>query len=151
MPKRKQLHMKKTKTVGKLAVIVLAVVSIVLFAPYSRGQSQAGGKRKITGSVRARLTDEMITGATVTIKGTTNMVSTDMQGIFTIEAQHGDVLVVTSVGYMSREFKVGNSSSFDLRVDQDYNRLEDVVVVGYGKMKKTDLSSSQVTVTAAEM
>jgi len=140
--------MKKAKTVGKLTALLLTFISILMISPPGFAQNKTGEKRKITGVVRTRITDEPVGSATVAVKGTTNKVTSDVQGNFLIEASTGDVLEFSSVGYAKKEFKVGQSSIIDMRVDLDYNNLEEVQVVGYGKMKKTDQSSSQVTVTA---
>jgi TonB-dependent starch-binding outer membrane protein SusC len=142
--------MKKTKTVNKPAVILWALV--LCLVAISQGYAQDGtAKRKITGKVTGKLGEEPVVMASVTIKGSTNSVSTTATGEFAIEARTGEVLVITSVGYTPKEVKVGNSSSLDIRLDKDYNDLQDVVVVGYGRMKKTDLSSSQVTVSASDI
>jgi TonB-dependent starch-binding outer membrane protein SusC len=108
--------------------------------------------RKISGKVSNQSSGEPVGAATITIKGqTVGAVTSTVTGDFSINAKTGDILVISSVGYKPREFKVGNASSIDVRLVESYNALEDVVVVGYGKMKKTDLSSSQVTVTAEEL
>lgn len=142
--------MKKTKTVNKpvslLWILVLCMLAI------SPGYAQDGtAKRKISGKVAGKLGEEPIVSASVTIKGSTQSVTTNGQGEFSIEAKTGDVLEVSSVGYATKTVKVGSSAGIEIRLDKDYNDLQDVVVVGYGRMKKTDLSSSQVTVTAADI
>lgn len=141
--------MKKTKTARKPAIYLWMLVLCMLATAQAYAQTTA--PRKITGKVTGKLGEEPIVAASVTIKSSGNSVSTNTAGDFTIEARTGDVLVITSVGYVPKEVKVGSSSSLDVRMDKDYNDLQDVVVVGYGRMKKTDLSSSQVTVTAADM
>jgi len=142
--------MKKTKTVNKPAVILWALV--LCLVAISQGYAQDGtAKRKITGKVTTKLTDEPLLAVSVTIKGTTTSVSTNQAGAFTIEAKTGDILVVSSIGYATKEIKISGRSDMDIRLDEDYNDLQDVVVVGYGRMKKTDLSSSQVTVSASDI
>src|ERR1041384_1410669 len=111
--------MKKTKTAGKLTVVLWTILSILLSMPVSQAQAQAGGKRKITGSVRARLTEEPLVAATIAIKGSDVKVSSDLQGLFVIEAKTGDVLVVSSAGFTTKEFKVGTLNNIDVRVDKD--------------------------------
>lgn len=142
--------MKKTKTARKPVVLLWTLVLCIL--AISQGYAQEGtARRKITGKVTAKMGEEALVAASVTIKGTSTSVSTNSSGDFTIEAKTGDVLIISSVGYATKEVKVGNRSNLDIRMEEDYNDLQDVVVVGYGRMKKTDLSSSQVTVTAADM
>lgn len=142
--------MKKTKTV-KQPVVLLWTLVLCLLA-IAQGYAQDGtAKRKLTGKVTGKLGEEVVVSASVTIKGTNNSVSTNTLGEFSIEAKTGEVLVITSVGYAAKEVRVGSSSSLDIRLEKDYNDLQDVVVVGYGRMKKTDLSSSQVTVSASDI
>ena len=143
-------HMKKTKTVRKPTVLLWTLVLCILAMSHGYAQ-EATAKRTITGKVTGKVNDEPIGAASVTIKGTTNSVSTNLSGDFSIEAKTGDVLVISSIGYAAKEVKIGNRSVMDIRLEADYSNLQDVVVVGYGRMKKTDLSSSQVTVTAADM
>jgi TonB-linked SusC/RagA family outer membrane protein len=107
--------------------------------------------RKISGKVTSQTTADAVTGATIAIKGNTPVATSGVTGEFSIDAKTGDVLVISSIGFKTKEVKVGNASSIDVRLEESYNALEDIVVVGYGKMKKTDLSSSQVTVTAADL
>jgi TonB-linked SusC/RagA family outer membrane protein len=150
LAKRKRSHMKKTKTGSKTTVLLWALILSVL--AMADGYAQGGAeKRKVTGTITGKLGDEPIVSASITVKGTSNSVSTNQQGAFTIEAAQGDVLVITSIGYAAKEVKVSNNRAMEIRLDKDYNDLQDVVVVGYGRMKKTDLSSSQVTVTSADI
>lgn len=142
--------MKKTKTARKPVALLWTLVLCML--AIAQGYAQGGtAPRKITGKVTGKMGEEPLVSASVTIKGTNTSVSTNSSGDFTVEAKTGDVLVISSIGYASKEVKVGTRSNLDIRLDEDYSDLQDVVVVGYGRMKKTDLSSSQVTVTAADM
>src|SRR5690349_8507295 len=116
--------MKKSTTVRKLTVAALAIISLLLIIPCSRAQTPSSGKRKITGSVRGRITDEVVASATISVKGSAEKTQSDLQGNFTIMAATGDVLEVSSIGYAKREFKVGAASAIELRLDLDYNNLE---------------------------
>lgn len=143
--------MKKTKTARQPAALLWTLVLCMLAISQAYAQQETA-TRKITGKVTGKLGEEPLVSASVTVKGTNTSVSTNSTGDFTIEAKTGDVLVISSIGYAAKEVKIGNrSNNLDVRLDADYNNLQDVVVVGYGRMKKTDLSSSQVTVTAADM
>jgi TonB-linked SusC/RagA family outer membrane protein len=143
--------MKKTKTARKPAALLWTLVLCMLAISQGYAQQETAA-RKITGKVTGKMGEEPLVSASVTIKGTTNSVSTNSTGDFTIEAKTGDILVISSIGYAAKEVKIGSrSNNLDIRLDANYNDLQDVVVVGYGRMKKTDLSSSQVTVTAADM
>src|SRR5688500_20106106 len=74
--------------------------------------------RRITGTVTANTTNEPLVSATVTVKGTTRFTTTDEKGKFGIEATNNDVLVISSIGFNSREIKVGSSTNLNLGVSQ---------------------------------
>lgn len=142
--------MKKAKTIRKPAALLWTLLLCVL--ALSQGYAQdAAAKRKISGKVTGRLGEEAVPSASVVIKGTNRLVTTNTTGDFTIEVASGEVLVISAIGYASKEVRITSNRNLEIRLDADYNNLQDVVVVGYGRMKKTDLSSSQVTVTASDI
>lgn len=82
-----------------------------------------------------------IPGANVVIKGTKNGVQTDFNGAYSIKAKAGDVLVASFVGMEESSAKVGASNTLNFKLQQG-NTLEEVVVVGYGTQKKSEVTSS---------
>lgn len=143
--------MTRTKTAGKLNAIALAMLFLFLFQVHGDAQSPAAGIVKISGKIVAGTNGAPIFGASISVKGTKNVTQTDEKGEFSIMASPEERLVISSVGYTSQELRAGSSKLMNISLTEDYSHLQDVVVVGYGKMKKTDLSSSQVTITAAEI
>ena len=142
--------MRQIKIAQKLKVLLWTFTCCVLLALNSSAQN-ASGARKITGKIISNKGDA-VEGATVSVKGTKNATTTDANGTFTIYAATGETIVVSYVGFTAVETKLtGSTSSLNISLKEDFASLNDVVVVGYGKMKKTDLSSSQVTVTAADI
>ena len=99
--------------------------------------------KKITGNV----SDAMgpIIGATVKVKGTKNAAVTDFDGNYTLNVGAGQTVEVTYVGYITKTFKVGGQSKYDITLVEDDNSLDEVVVVGYGTMKKSDISGASVS------
>lgn len=99
--------------------------------------------KKITGNV----SDAMgpIIGATVKVKGARNAAVTDFDGNYTLNVAAGQTVEVTYVGYVTKTFKVGGQSKYDITLAEDNNNLDEVVVVGYGTMKKSDISGSSVS------
>lgn len=142
--------MKQTNASVRVWVGLLAV--IFLFLGLSALNAQKAGTRVITGHVSAGRLDSTVTAASVTVKGTRNTAITDGSGEFSIYAQTGDVLVISYVGYKSKEITVGAANSnLNVSLTEDLSNLQDVVVVGYGKMKKSDLSSSVLTISSADI
>jgi TonB-linked SusC/RagA family outer membrane protein len=98
--------------------------------------------KKVTGVV-VDGTGEPVIGANVVVKGTTNGTITDFDGNYTIEGvSANDVLVVSYIGYLSQEVPVGNQSMIKVTLKEDTQTLDEVVVVGYGTMKKSDVTGS---------
>ena len=98
--------------------------------------------KKVTGVV-VDGTGEPVIGANVVVKGTTNGTITDFDGNYTIEGvSANDVLLISYIGYLSQEVPVGNQSMIKVTLKEDTQTLDEVVVVGYGTMKKSDVTGS---------
>lgn len=95
--------------------------------------------------------DEPMIGANVVIKGTSDGTITDFDGAFELNVPKGAVLIISSVGYKSQEIKVGNQTSLTIHMLEDTEVLEDVVVVGYGTMRKVDLTGSVGSVSGDKL
>jgi TonB-dependent starch-binding outer membrane protein SusC len=143
--------MKRASITGKSYLTVWVMIFFWAITMPAQAQNQSDPERKITGSVTAGETGTPVPGASITIKGTKKMTATDAGGNFTIQASPGQLIHIASMGYMSREVKVGSSGSVNVVMQEDYRKLNDVVVVGYGKMKKTDQTSAQVSITSTEV
>ena len=88
-------------------------------------------------------TGEPVIGANVVVKGTTNGTITDFDGNYSLEGVPADgVLVFSYIGYLSQEIPVGNQSMIKVTLKEDTQTLDEVVVVGYGTMKKSDVTGS---------
>ena len=92
-----------------------------------------------------------VIGANVLVKGTTNGTITDIDGNFTLEVSSGDVLEISYIGYVSQEFPVGNQTQFNVTLAEDTQALDEVVVVGYGTMRKSDVTGSISTAKGADL
>ena len=105
--------------------------------------------KKVTGKVMDDK-GEAIIGANVLEKGTTNGVITDIDGNFTINVNENSVLQVSFIGYVTTEVKVKDASSLTIRLKEDSEMLEEVVVVGYGTQKKVNLTGAVAAVNVDE-
>jgi len=90
-------------------------------------------------------------GVNVAIKGTNLGSQTDFDGLFSLQATPGEVLVFSFIGTKTIEKTIGNENTYNIIMEEDSQFLDEVVVVGYGTKKKSDLISSVVTVKAEEM
>ena len=91
----------------------------------------------------------MSNGANVIVKGTTNGTITDFDGNFLLNANKGDIIIISFIGYRSQEAQAAASMNIILKDDTEL--LDEVVVIGYGSVKKDDLSGSVVAIKAEEM
>lgn len=134
---------KTTLLAGCLALTLLGYSPEVQAAGGGVVQAVAQQVRKVTGQV----TDgkEAIIGATVKQKGTNNATVTDLDGNFTLSVPAGSVIEVSYVGYVTQEVKVTSQTAYTIRLAEDNVALNEVVVVGYGSMKKSDVSGASVT------
>ena len=105
----------------------------------------------VTGVVMASDDPDPVIGANVMVKGSTVGTITDFDGNFELQAKAGDVLVVSFMGYKSSEVKVTNSGPLHVTLQPDNVQLQEVVAIGYGTMKKSDLTGSVASVSAEQL
>ena len=103
-------------------------------------------KRSISGVVRDKATYESIPGVTVIEKGTPNGVVSNVDGRFELSVNEGATLVITYVGMTAQEVKVGNSSTINVSLESSVEQVDEVVVVGYGRQKKANLTGAVASV-----
>ena len=139
------LNCSKNSLLAGLCAITLLGYSPVTYAaegssPLPNEVQQA---KKITGTV----TDAMgpVIGASVVVKGTSNGVATDFDGNFTLSVNQGQTIVVSYIGYVSKEIKIDSRNNYQITLEEDKKVLDEVVVVGYGTMKKSDISGASVS------
>ena len=104
---------------------------------------------KVTGTV----TDDIgpVVGASVMEKGTSNGAITDLDGHYTITVKKNAVLVFSSIGYAAQEIAVGSQTVINVKLSEDAEFLDEVVVVGYGVMKRSDLSGASVSMKEEDL
>ncbi len=106
-----------------------------------------------TKTVKGTVSDALgpVIGANVLEKGTTNGVITDMNGNYVLNVKPGATLVFSFIGYVSQEVAVGSQSVIDVQLKEDSELLDEVVVVGYGTMKKKLVTGATVQVKGDEI
>ncbi|WP_256013842.1 SusC/RagA family TonB-linked outer membrane protein [Desertivirga xinjiangensis] len=105
-------------------------------------------ERTITGKVTASRDKAPLPGVTVTVKGTTTRAATDINGNFRIAAGQNDVLVFTYIGFSNKEVRVSeaNGNVLNVAIQEDAAKLSEVVVVGYGTQKRSDVTGAVASV-----
>jgi TonB-linked SusC/RagA family outer membrane protein len=105
-------------------------------------------------NVTGKITDssgESLPGVNIVIKGTTLGVSSDIEGNYSILAKPTDILVYSFVGHISQEVQVNNQTLINVLLEEDIHLLDEVVVVGYGVQKKSDITGSLSSISSAEI
>ena len=125
--------------------LTAAVFALLLCVPLAWAQSQV----KVTGSVVDNLGMPMI-GVSILEKGTTNGVVTDLDGNYTLQATEGGTLVFSYVGYVTQEHAV-KAGTLNVTLQEDSETLDELVVVGYGVQKKSDVTGSISKLTSDDM
>ncbi|SFF46224.1 TonB-dependent outer membrane receptor, SusC/RagA subfamily, signature region [Pedobacter antarcticus] len=106
---------------------------------------------RITGKVVASDDKMPVIGASVKIKNSASGTMTDANGAFAIQAGPSDVLVISFIGYGTREVTVGQQKSIDVTLQSNSNDLTEVVVTGYTAQRKKDLTGSVAVVDVAQL
>lgn len=120
----------------RFSVVVMLLFLMVLLPLPSLAQMT------ITGTVSDGGNGEPIFGALVKVKGTGTGTTTDLDGFFTLKAEPGQTLEFSYVGYATLTAKVPAGGNMNIRMSEDQQALNDVVVVGYGMMKRSDLTGA---------
>lgn len=125
------------------SLIIIATLMSLLFCGFASGQQIT-----VTGTVTDASDQEPLVGVSVMIKGTSNGVATDVNGKYSLKTQKGDVLRFSYVGYKSQDIKVKDKTEINVKLAQDDQVLNDVVVVGYGTVKKSYMTGSVSSVSS---
>ncbi|MGK7395105.1 MAG: SusC/RagA family TonB-linked outer membrane protein [Candidatus Cyclobacteriaceae bacterium M3_2C_046] len=107
--------------------------------------------RTITGTVTSMEDNAPLPGVNIIEKGTSNGTVSDVEGQYSLNISEDATIVFSSVGYTSEEIQVGSRSVIDLTMTPDVKQLQELVVVGYGTVKKSDLTGSVASVKAEEL
>lgn len=130
----------KLKNIRALLLILLATLSLNMSAQ----------NITITGNVKDK-SGEPVIGASVTEKGTTNGIMTDINGYYTLKVSGKRVLTVSYIGMKPQEISVKGRTKIDIVLEEDAVTLSDIVVIGYGTTRKKDLTGSVASITGDQI
>jgi TonB-dependent starch-binding outer membrane protein SusC len=138
------------KPIPRLPGKIAALVTILLL--FSAGAELLAQGRTITGLIRSE-DGTPLPGASIVEKGTSNGTVTNVDGVYSLAVSQDAVIVVSFIGMRSVEMPVGNKDKIDVSLAPDLTTLDEVVVVemGYGSVKKSDLTGSVATLGANEI
>ena len=124
----------KIETIKQRNKLLIAMMLGMLLSVQAFAQSLT-----VTGVVKDNM-GEAVIGANVVVKGTTNGTITDFDGNFTLTANKGDIIVISFIGYQPQELPA--AANMNVILKDDSQLLDDVVVIGYGTVKKDDATGS---------
>jgi TonB-linked SusC/RagA family outer membrane protein len=119
---------------------------VVVITPSTEKQANA-----INGVVTDGITGEPLIGVNIIIRGTSKGVITDSNGKFSLDVTSGETIVISYVGYLSEEVVIGDQKTVNVSLMQDVKKLDEVVVVGYGTMKKKDLTGAVASIKSSDI
>jgi TonB-linked SusC/RagA family outer membrane protein len=130
---------------NRLLQVVILVLPLLFFSFRSFGQAS---------TIQGTVTDESgnpLLGVNVKIQGTTRGTVTDVYGKYELQASPEETLVFSFIGYLTDEIVVGNQAEINITLVPDITDLDEVVVVGYGTVKKSDLTGAVTSVKSEEL
>ncbi len=141
-------HEKQKNTVFSVGrkSLILFMLMLTLAIPF-----KLFAQRSVINGVVTDSRNESIIGANVLIKGTTIGTITDIDGKFNIEASQGDVLLISYIGMNPKEVKIGVEKKLRIKLEEDTKALDEVVVIGYGSVKKRDVTTAITTVSTKDL
>ena len=110
-----------------------------------------GQARTVTGVVTSSEDGSPLPGVNIVIEGTSRGTTTDVGGKFSVQAAPEDYLLISFIGFKQERVQVGNQSAIEIKLESDLLSLSEVVVVGYGAVKKSDLTGSVSSVKAKDI
>ncbi|MFM7401620.1 MAG: carboxypeptidase-like regulatory domain-containing protein, partial [Bacteroidota bacterium] len=105
----------------------------------------------LSGKVTSAEDGQPLTGVTVAVKGTSNGATTDATGMFSINCQKGAILTFSYTGFQTKILTVGDERNMSVVMEPASSLLQDVVIVAYGTVKKSDLTGSVSSITSEDL
>ncbi|MEG1587215.1 MAG: carboxypeptidase-like regulatory domain-containing protein, partial [Bacteroidales bacterium] len=150
-----QLHNDNVKrnlvTLGLTTVLCIPPISASTLNDVNTTNTPAEQGYIVKGNILDEQKQPMI-GVSVVVKGTTNGTITDLDGNFSISVPSPKaILEISYIGYKTQEIAAGHNTSLNITMDPDTKALDEVVVIGYGTVKKRDLTGAVVSVKSEEI
>ena len=127
------------KTIFKKLLFILLLLPAVILA-----------QSTVSGTVTEQTSALPLPTVNIIIKNTTQGTATDFDGNYTLEVKNGDVLAFSYVGYLTQEITYTGQSRIDVSLIEDASQLDEIVIIGYGSVKKEDLTGSVDVVSSKD-
>ena len=123
--------------------------NLIIILPASQSKTPTGKPSKITGVVKDA-NGEPIIGANITVKGQSIGTITDIDGQFTLDAPEDATLQISYIGYTAQDINIGKKKNFNVILKEDTKVLDEVVVVGYGTQKRSNVTGSVASIRTSD-
>lgn len=138
----------------KLSLILrfCALTTLLMLLTAASAWAQTSPQLRVKGVVTDSSTGEALVGATVLVSGSTLGITTDVKGAYSIDVKSAEsILEFQYLGYLSQKIKVGTKSVIDVKLVSDNTKVEEIVVIGYSQVKKSDLTGSVTSVRMSDV
>jgi TonB-linked SusC/RagA family outer membrane protein len=112
-------------------------------------EAQSG--KTVSGKITFSTGGEPVPGANITVQGSHAGTISDINGNYSIMVNEGDVLVISFVGYLNEHVVIGNTDTYNISLREDITQLDEVIKIGYGTMKRSDLTGAVVSISNEEI
>jgi len=142
--------LKGTKTTFRIQDKRVIILPVSPTAPGSNDMQQNPAGKVVKGTVTDNSGEPLI-GVSVKETSSSAGTMTDLDGKFTLTVPEKSTLIISYIGYKSKNVSVGSKSSINIVLDEDNNILDEVIVIGYGTMKRSDINASIVSVKPEDL
>lgn len=132
------------RTSTATALKTLSMLLIMVFVQVNAAFAQDGNK--VSGKVTSGSDDQPIPGVNIVVKGTSTGTVTDIDGNYSLLAGESDVLVFSYIGFIPEEIPVSGRASINVVLTEDIQSLNEVVITGYGELRRGDVPGAQTTI-----
>lgn len=136
-------YFEKSKSGALFIWLLFFLTSFNTFA-----NSKVMPQQNVTGMVTSKTDGLPLPGATILVKGTRTTATTEFDGKFTISANSQAVLVISFIGYITKEIPINGKSIINVVLEEDLQSLKEVIVIGYGTQKKEQVTSAVASVSS---
>lgn len=133
-------------TVNSRSIIRSIAVTCLMFLAWV-----SSAQALIEGRVIDASNEEGLPGATIKLKSGSSGTITDIEGRFSLYADEGETLIVSYVGYVTEEVAVGTRTNYNIMLELDVETLEEVIVIGYGTQRKSDITGAVSSINERDM
>lgn len=152
LKKRRNKQENKKSLFSGLFCALMLLISFQIYAKSPQSQSLLQQEKIIvTGTITDAMSETPLTGVTILVEGTSTGTVTNLEGQYAIEVDPNAVLKISYVGYLTESVNVNNRSKINFSLLDDIESLDEVIVVGYGTQKKSDLTGSISSVSSEEL